>query len=156
MLSRKVIYLLLGLPLLFVVFTHQIEESIPNEIDNDEVECLARNIYFEARNQPIKGQEAVAHVTLNRLKSGKHGNSICEVVHEPYAFSWTLDKFKLRGKLKEIEASNLAREIAFKTLLGKTPDPTYGATHYHASYVTPYWSKKLEKKVKISTHVFYE
>jgi len=68
MLSRKVIYFLLGLPLLFVVFQHQIvEDTLPNEIDNDEIECLARNIYFEARNQPIKGQEAVAHVTLNRL-----------------------------------------------------------------------------------------
>ena len=155
MVNRKIISLFLGLGLLFFVIQQKIltDVTITHEIDNSEVECLARNIYFEARNQPIKGQEAVAHVTLNRLKSGKHGDSICKVVYQPYAFSWTV---KSRSKMNEIEAETLAREIAFNTLLGNTKDPTGGATHYHATYVTPYWSKKLEKKVKISSHIFYE
>jgi len=155
MANRKIISLLLGLGLLFVVYQQEpfTDVTTTQEIDNSEVECLARNIYFEARNQPIEGQEAVAHVTLNRLKSGKHGDSICKVVYQPYAFSWTL---KAKTRMNEIKAENLAREIAFNTLLGKTKDPTNGATHYHATYVTPYWSKKLEKKVKISSHVFYE
>ena len=155
MVNRKIISLFLGLGLLFFVIQQEIltDVTITHEIDNSEVECLARNIYFEARNQPIKGQEAVAHVTLNRLKSGKHGNSICKVVYQPHAFSWTLNS---RSKMNEIKAETLAREIAFNTLLGNTKDPTHGATHYHATYVTPYWSKKLEKKVKISSHIFYE
>jgi spore germination cell wall hydrolase CwlJ-like protein len=155
MVNRKIISLFLGLGLLFFVVKQDILTDVTTiqEIDNSEVECLARNIYFEARNQPIKGQEAVAHVTLNRLKSGKHGDSICKVVYQPYAFSWTL---KAKTRMNEIKAENLAREIAFNTLLGKTKDPTNGATHYHATYVTPYWSKKLEKKVRISSHVFYE
>jgi len=155
MVNRKIISLFLGLGLLFFVIQQKIltDVTITHEIDNSEVECLARNIYFEARNQPIKGQEAVAHVTLNRLKSGKHGNSICKVVYQPHAFSWTLNS---RSKMNEIKAETLAREIAFNTLLGNTKDPTHGATHYHATYVTPYWSKKLEKKVKISSHIFYE
>ena len=155
MVNRKIISLFLGLGLLLFVIQQKIlsDVTITHEIDNSEVECLARNIYFEARNQPIKGQEAVAHVTLNRLKSGKHGNSICKVVYQPHAFSWTLNS---RSKMNEIKAETLAREIAFNTLLGNTKDPTHGATHYHATYVTPYWSKKLEKKVKISSHIFYE
>jgi len=155
MVNRKIISLFLGLGLLFFVIQQKIltDVTITHEIDNSEVECLARNIYFEARNQPIKGQEAVAHVTLNRLKSGKHGDSICKVVYQPHAFSWTLNS---RSKMNEIKAETLAREIAFNTLLGNTKDPTHGATHYHATYVTPYWSKKLEKKVKISSHIFYE
>ncbi len=157
--TRRLIIVLLGLVLLLTV-AHQsmVTGSLPvvQDIDNSEVECLTRNIYHEARNQPIKGQEAVAHVTLNRLKSGKHGNSICEVVYQPHAFSWTLDKLKIRGRLKEIEAESLAKEIAFNTLVGNIKDPTDGATHYHASYVKPYWSRKLEKKVKISSHIFYE
>ena len=156
MVNTRFISVLIGLALLFVVIQHQLASySVPQVkmIDNREVECLARNIYFEARNQPIKGQEAVAHVTLNRLKSGKHGNSICKVVYQPHAFSWTLNS---RSKMNEIKAETLAREIAFNTLLGNTKDPTHGATHYHATYVTPYWSKKLEKKVKISSHIFYE
>jgi spore germination cell wall hydrolase CwlJ-like protein len=155
MVNRKIISLFLGLGLLFFVIKQNTVTDVTNtlEIDNSEVECLARNIYFEARNQPIKGQEAVAHVTLNRLKSGKHGDSICKVVYQPYAFSWTL---KSRAKMNEIKAEALAREIAFNTLLGNVKDPTGGATHYHATYVTPYWSKKLEKKIKISSHIFYE
>jgi N-acetylmuramoyl-L-alanine amidase len=159
MVNTRFISVLIGLALVFVVIKNQIVNySVPQVkmIDNREVECLARNIYFEARNQPTRGQEAVAHVTLNRLKSGKHGSSICEVVYQPYAFSWTLDKFKSNSKLKEIKAEALANEIAFKTILGESKDPTDGATHYHATYVTPYWSKKLEKKVKISSHIFYE
>jgi N-acetylmuramoyl-L-alanine amidase len=157
--TRRLILVLLGLVLLLTVaHQHMVIKSLPivQDIDNSEVECLTRNIYHEARNQPIKGQEAVAHVTLNRLKSGKHGSSICEVVYQPHAFSWTLDKLKIRGRLKEIEAESLAKQIAFNTLVGNTKDPTYGATHYHASYVKPYWSNKLEKKVKISSHIFYE
>ena len=155
MVNRKIISLFLGLGLFLFVIQQKIltDVTITHEIDNSEVECLARNIYFEARNQPIKGQEAVAHVTLNRLKSGKHGDSICKVVYQPHAFSWTLNS---RSKMNEIKAETLAREIAFNTLLGNTKDPTHGATHYHATYVTPYWSKKLEKKVKISSHIFYE
>jgi len=155
MVNRKIISLFLGLGLFLFIIQQKIltDVTITHEIDNSEVECLARNIYFEARNQPIKGQEAVAHVTLNRLKSGKHGNSICKVVYQPHAFSWTLNS---RSKMNEIKAETLAREIAFNTLLGNTKDPTHGATHYHATYVTPYWSKKLEKKVKISSHIFYE
>jgi spore germination cell wall hydrolase CwlJ-like protein len=153
MTAKKIVFSILALFLVFFVFNT--EDIIDNrvEIDNDEVECLARNIYFEARNQPIEGQEAVAHVTLNRLKSGKHGDSICQVVYQPYAFSWTL---KSKAVMKEIKAEALARDVAFKTLLGYTKDPTNGATHYHATYVTPHWSKKLEKKVKISSHIFYE
>ena len=158
MVNRKIISLFLGLGLFLFVIQQKIltDVTITHEIDNSEVECLARNIYFEARNQPIKGQEAVAHVTLNRLKSGKHGNSICEVVYQPYAFSWTLDRFKSKAQLKEIKAEALANEIAFKTILGETEDPTNGATHYHANYIKPYWSKRLEKKVRIQDHIFYE
>ena len=155
MVNRKIISLFLGLGLFLFVIQQKIltDVTITHEIDNSEVECLARNIYFEARNQPIKGQEAVAHVTLNRLKSGKHGNSICKVVYQPHAFSWTLNS---RSKMNEIKAETLAREIAFNTLLGNTKDPTHGATHYHANYVKTYWSKRLEKKVRIQDHIFDE
>ena len=45
-------------------------------------ECLARNIYFEARNEPFAGQFAVAMVTLNRVHDEQFPNSICEVVYQ--------------------------------------------------------------------------
>lgn len=130
--------------------------KILDSATNKEVECLTRNIYHEARNEPTLGQEAVAAVTINRLKSGKYGNSICKVVYHPYAFSWTLDESKQTGKLKENEAKEKAKSIAIKAIQGDLEDPTNGATHYHATYVNPKWNRHLEKKVKISNHIFYE
>ena len=44
-------------------------------------ECLALNVYHEARNQTIDGQYAVAHVTMNRVASSKHADNICDVVY---------------------------------------------------------------------------
>ena len=45
-------------------------------------ECLAKNIYFEARNEPFVGQFAVALVTLNRVHDSAFPNTICDVVYE--------------------------------------------------------------------------
>jgi spore germination cell wall hydrolase CwlJ-like protein len=47
-----------------------------------ETTCLAQNIYFEARDQTIKGQIAVSLVTINRLKSKRFPNTICKVVKQ--------------------------------------------------------------------------
>ena len=58
----------------------------------DEVKCLAQNVYFEARDQPTKGQIAVALVTLNRVNSRRFPNNICKVIHQASRYS--------SGKLK--------------------------------------------------------
>ena len=50
----------------------------------DEVECLALNIYHEARNQPTVGKLAVAQVTMNRVKDVRFPNTICGVVYQGY------------------------------------------------------------------------
>ena len=47
-----------------------------------QLECLAKNIYFEARNEPFVGQFAVALVTLNRVNDTDFPNTVCEVVYE--------------------------------------------------------------------------
>src|SRR5882672_3004751 len=53
------------------------------------IACLARNVYFEARGEPEAGQYAVAEVTMNRKASGRYPNTVCGVVYERQAFSWT-------------------------------------------------------------------
>jgi len=57
----------------------------------DDIECLAKNIYFEARNQPYEGQLAVALVTMNRVYNSKFPDTVCEVVYQPKQFSWYWD-----------------------------------------------------------------
>jgi spore germination cell wall hydrolase CwlJ-like protein len=132
-----------------------------------QVECLAKNIYHEARNEGITGQKAVAWATLNRVESKKYPNTICEVVYQAQLnengipirnkcqFSWFCD-----GKSDDIKnqsAWNVAQSIAEDVMssYGKETDPTNGSFMYHAHYVTPYWASSYEKQVRIDSHIFY-
>ena len=114
-----------------------------------ETDCLARNIYYEARNQPIEGQVAVAKVTLNRVEDERWPSSTCSVVNQKYQFSWTMETLSPpKG-----EAWSKAKLIAITVNI--LPDPTHGATHFHANYVKPYWAKESNKIVEIGDHIFY-
>ena len=123
------------------------------ELDKTHVECMAKNIYFESRGEPIEGQIAVAHVTMNRVKHSKWPNNICDVVYEPKQFSWThLIKDQTPANL---EAWKTAVIVARDVMIGNTVDPTGGAQFYHAGYVNPEWNKYMEVSKIIGTHVFY-
>lgn len=123
--------------------------------------CLAQAIYFEARSEPEAGQAAVAQVVLNRALSGLYPASVCGVVfqnsHRHLACQFT---FTCEGKALRITDQNSwerARRIAREVLEGKTYLSQVGAsTHYHATYVRPGWSRRLERKGKIGTHIFYK
>ena len=150
--------------LLLICYTSYAEE--PNE---DRI-CLAKNIYFEAGNQPLAGRLAVAHVTLNRVIDQQFPNSICEVIyqaswHENWKgdmvptlgqcqFSWFCD-----GKSDEPTDSKTwieSLEVASKLLLIRPLDITEGALWYHADYSKPYWSDYLKRTVTIENHLFYK
>lgn len=127
-----------------------------------EHECLAKNIYFEARQESILGQVGVALVTLLRVNDARYPGDICgvitqggELVRHKCHFSWYCD-----GKPDiptEKQAYRLAQDIATIILDPETeiPDFTFGATHYHADYVDPYWAPMLVKLTTIETHIFY-
>ena len=117
--------------------------------------CLAQNIYFEARNESLRGQIAVALVTLERVEDPRYPNDVCGVVYENKQFSWYWDGLSDRPK-------NLRKytEVALVTsavLANDTAiyDYTYGSTHYHADYVNPYWAEYMVRKAKVDTHIFY-
>ena len=131
-----------------------------------EVECLAKNIYFEAGNQDIQGRIAVGMVTINRVRSHKHPNSICEVVWRKLKnkrgklvahFSWTLDgKPDVPQELDVYEETIiLAKAMLAEQSLSNFVDITNGSTHYHAHYVTPWWSSKLNHTLVVGDHLFY-
>lgn len=50
-------------------------------------ECLQRAMFFESNRSSRDGMIAVGTVVMNRLRSGKHGNTICQVVAEPGQFA---------------------------------------------------------------------
>lgn len=135
-------------------------QEIVNSISKEERYCLQQNIFFEARNQSTLGQVAVAWVTLNRVESSRYPDSICDVVWQKSAFSWTADGLsdKPSDNILEQNAWKLAGDLAEETLknwvIGQK-DPTLGSEHYHAKYVNPYWAKKEYKTVSIDSHIFY-
>ena len=115
--------------------------------------CLAQNVYFEARSQPLIEQVAVAQVVMNRVRSPHYPNSVCDVVWERRQFSWTHD-----GKSdspRNVSAWVEANQIASLVLSPGFPDLVDGATHYHAHYVSPSWASALESVATIGTHKFY-
>jgi len=119
-------------------------------------ECLALNVYHEARNQTIDGQYAVAHVTMNRVASSKHADNICDVVYANKQFSWT---WTLTDTTPDDQkAYNLAYTIASEVISNKSNDNTNGADHYHADYVNPFWATEefMIKTAQIDNHIFYK
>ena len=124
--------------------------------------CLALNVYFEARNDSMVGQYAVAQVVMNRVQSSKFPNDVCSVVKQSRndgtcQFSWYCDGKS--DKPRETYAWAYAQMVAADTLIGQgidVTDMTQGATHYHANYVRPYWADKLEYTVTYGSHLFYK
>jgi spore germination cell wall hydrolase CwlJ-like protein len=139
-----------------------------------QVQCLAKNIYFEARNESVEGQKAVAFVTLNRVKSGDFPDTICDVVEQKKRvaeigdrkvvcqFSWYCEKvpkFIYTNELltkRDDPLYNEIRDLATYVYANyeRLPDPTKGSLFYHADYVRPGW-KNMVKVTKIGTHIFY-
>ena len=122
--------------------------------------CIALNVYHEARSEPMVGQYAVAHVVLNRVQHDRWPDDACSVVQQGYnkgknrcQFSWYCDG-KSDTAHEEIAWAR-ALIVADNVLSGKIPDPTKGATHYHALYVKPYWSAMLDITVTYGSHKFY-
>ena len=118
----------------------------------EDLQCLAENVYYEARGEPLVGQYAVAEVTMNRRASRLYPNTVCEVVYQKEAFSWT----SLRD-LEEPEgpAWQRAMRVAEDVYYQRRPSTMHGVTHYHATYVQPLWSKDRRQVARIGKHVFY-
>lgn len=125
--------------------------------------CLARNIYHEARGEPIAGQLAVAEVTMNRVASRHFPDSVCEVVYEKRldtvrnrlvgAFSWTEIESVEEPRGLQWERAKRAAEAIYD----EQHEPTIpGALFYHADSIEPRWAKQKNRVAKIGRHIFYE
>ena len=116
-------------------------------------DCLTKNIYYEAGVEKVEGKYAVAHVTVNRLKSGRYGKNICEVVYSPKQFSWTLKK-KLPKPNAKLWAES--REVAVNVLNGARVKDLDRSMFYHADYIkTPKWVDHKQYITQIGQHKFY-
>lgn len=126
----------------------------------DERECLATAIYFEARGEPTGGQAAVAQVILNRAQSGDYPNTVCGVVYQgqhrrnacQFSFACDGKPDRIREKKAWAVATRIANEVADGV---KRVADLRTATHYHATYVSPYWASAMRRLTRIGRHIFY-
>ena len=132
----------------------------------DEFNCLVEALYHEARSESFIGMISVANVVLTRKESSNFPNTICKVVHQGKYWKGNPIKDKCQfsywcdGKPErfiDIEGLIKSLNVAEMSLNGIQIKQTVGATHYHASYVTPGWASDPNFKSlgQIGTHVFY-
>ena len=119
-----------------------------------DLKCMAQNIFFEAGTESMLGKIAVGQVTVNRVKIGHWGETVCEVVNSKNQFSWTnrddisIDKDSRNYKDSVLAAKKVLQERKRLRILRS-------ALFYHADYVRPSWADKNQKVVKIEKHIFY-
>lgn len=136
-------------------------KSSPTPDANKELRCLALNVYWEARGEPFDGQLAVAHVTLNRVKSPRYPSTICSVVHQGgirrdhCQFSWYCDGKS--DKPRNEKAWRLAQAVAWLAILETgTQLPGGDALYFHADYVNPAWAKHMQVVAQIGHQIYYQ
>ena len=152
----------------------------------EDAACLAENMYHEARSDGFAGMYATTMVVMNRVSDWRYPDTVCEVVKEgPIRESWKTAQHKqlleedrifypVRNKcqfswycdgkadtMHDQGSLQIAREIAHLVLSHYETDIivdiTEGATHYHATSVTPYWvgGRDMAKVTQIGAHIFY-
>ena len=143
---------------------------------NNEITCLAKNMYFEARSEGIAGVVATTQVVYNRVNSKEYPNTICEVIEQAKIsqwwlkekgivkpiknkcqFSWFCDGYS--DEPKDDKTYSELFELAEQFVNGEHEgmiDITGGALWYHADYVHPRWANHLEVTTKVGRHIFYK
>ncbi len=128
-----------------------------------DLQCLAENIYFEARGEPVQGQYAVAEVTLNRTRAPNFPHTICEVVHEA---RWDASRRRVVADFSWTELGDLSPSdgTAWKQAMtvanaayDDLHDPVVpGALYYHARSIRPAWARNRKAVATIGNHTFYQ
>ena len=130
-----------------------------------QVDCLAKNIYYEAATESYEGKLAVAQVTMNRVNDPKYPKDICSVVYQKTTgenlqsvcqFSWTcmVKELVVKDKYAWEESQMIAKRALTEPYLHDTIAES-NALYYHAVYVKPGWNK-LKVVRQIGNHIFYK
>lgn len=148
---------------LHAVFARQdAVRDLARQAEDQDLTCLARNVYFEARGEPVAGQYAVAEVTMNRRAAARYPETICAVVYQKNwdairgryvgAFSWT--EFNVLPEPRGADWER-ARKVAEEVYFGRHVPSLQGAMYFHATYIMPAWAKEKTPVARIGRHVFY-
>ena len=121
---------------------------------DEQTNCLATAVYFEARGESAEGQLAVARVVMNRAASGRYPPDWCSVVKQPAQFS-----FVRHGEFPYADTNSAAWQkaeaIAELAAANVVPSVSNDVLWYHADYVAPTWRRSLQEVQQIGAHIFY-
>lgn len=142
------------------VLMQEIEHPTALDVEQ-QLNCMAMNIYREAAGEPFEGKVAVAQVTMNRVEHEDFPDSICDVVYEKNVFmkrvvcqfSWYCSG-STRARPVNSAAYNDSYEIAKKVMLEDFRLESVGdAVYFHSDSISPNWNYQLV--TKIGNHIFY-
>lgn len=129
----------------------------PAASGDEQFQCLANALYFEARGESLAGQAAVAEVILNRVDDDAYPGSVCGVVNQGNSrgcqFSFTCDG--RADRVNDKSTYGRVAKVARAMLDGAPRSLTDGATHFHTPAVRPDWSRRFTRTAKIGSHIFY-
>lgn len=168
--NKKIAVVLIGLVSIYTtpIVTAQVANSFAEKEVKDnynrQVECLAKNIYYESGSEKYEGKLAVAQVTLNRVNSGKFPSDICSVVYQKTVdqnlrtvcqFSWTcmVKELVVKDKYMWEESVNIAKRALTEPFVHDTIAQS-NALYFHAVYIKPDWNNTKVIK-QIGNHIFY-
>ena len=160
--DRGLWFVLGALGLVFSTMGLLMYNTVDDKVVNRDLTCLALNVYYEARGESDKGKRAVAKVTLNRVRSKRFPNTICDAVYEQRwdkrrrryvgAFAWTEFDSVPPPKSKQWKKAWAAAETVY---LNPESVELKGALFYHATRIKPRWAKQKKRIKKIGRHIFY-
>lgn len=132
-----------------------------------DIECLARNIYYESGAESLEGKVAVAVVTINRSRDERFGSkTLCGIIHSKTnigkgvfvcQFSWTCGT-KITIK-KDSEHWKASKQVAENIARGDYSEYSYKyrkALFFHAISVKPSWAYTKRVVTRVGGHIFYE
>ena len=145
--------------------------QLTNWVDQEQLECMALNIYFESAVEPLAGKIAVSQVVLNRVQQDRYPSTVCGVIKEgPTYKNWKGNVYPLKdrcqfswwcdGKSDTPTPGRVwenSKKVAKLVMTNnRMVDITEGSTYYHAEYVNPRWASRMNKIGRIGAHYFYK
>ncbi len=122
--------------------------------------CLSTTVYLEARDQSVRGQQAVAEVVMRRRDSGLWGPDLCSVVtaRKQFAPSLVSPRTRLSNADAWAEAVTVALESERNWSLppGERREIVPGASHFAATAIAaPSW-RTAYQVATIGDHTFFK
>ena len=122
---------------------------------DEQANCLATAVYFEARGESLEGQLAVADVVMNRAASGQYPSTWCDVVKQPWQFSFVNPRTGQFPSITDMDSWKTAQGVARVAMAEVVREVPTDVLWYHANYVSPSWGGRLTQVERIGAHIFY-